>query len=179
MAVRQLGDPSSIGALSKTPPGRLAGAVGAFFCFEATEPWGDLPEHFPDLLHALGVELLNMSIVLKIVYGETNFLFSGDIEWEAEHDLVDVGYDLSATVLKVAHHGSVTSAGYVFLREVMPQYAVTSAGKDNAYGHPEEAVLSRLRDEMGTMADRLTRVEESAKQAHKRLDEHIKMHPPD
>jgi competence protein ComEC len=88
----------------------------------------------------------NMSIVLRIVYGKTSFLFTGDIEWDAEHDLTDAGYDLHSTVLKVAHHGSETSTSYVFLREVMPQFAVISVGKGNAYGHPDDVVLSRLRD---------------------------------
>ena len=60
--------------------------------------------------------------------------------------MVDSGYDMSAAVLKVGHHGSDTPSSYVFPREVMPKYAVISCGKDNSYGHPTEAVLSRLRD---------------------------------
>ena len=86
------------------------------------------------------------SIVVRIIHGINTFLFTGDAEWDAEHDMVDSGYDLSAAVLKVGHHGSDTSSSYVFLREVMPKYAVISCGKDNSYGHPTEAVLSRLRD---------------------------------
>ena len=86
------------------------------------------------------------SIVVRIIHGNNTFLFTGDAEWDAEHDMVDSGYDLSATVLKVGHHGSDTSSSYVFLREVMPKYAVISCGKDNSYGHPTEGVLSRLRD---------------------------------
>lgn len=86
------------------------------------------------------------SIVCRITHGENTFLFGGDAEWAAEHDLVDSGVDLSADVLKVNHHGSDTSTSYVFLRAVMPKYAVISVGKGNAYGHPSEAVLSRLRD---------------------------------
>ena len=86
------------------------------------------------------------SIVVRITHGSNTFLFAGDAEWDAEHDMLSSGYDLSATVLKVGHHGSDTSTSYVFLREVMPQYAVISCGKDNSYGHPTEAVLSRLRD---------------------------------
>lgn len=86
------------------------------------------------------------SIVCRITHGENTFLFGGDAEWTSEHDLVDSGADLSADVLKVNHHGSDTSTSYVFLRAVMPEYAVISVGKGNAYGHPSEAVLSRLRD---------------------------------
>ena len=86
------------------------------------------------------------SIVLRIVYGDTSFLFTGDAGRDAEADLTASGEELSATVLKVGHHGSATSTGYVFLRDVMPQYAVISVGTDNSYGHPSEDTLSRLRD---------------------------------
>ena len=86
------------------------------------------------------------SIVVRITHGSNTFLFAGDAEWDAEHDMLSSGYDLSATVLKVGHHGSDTSSSYVFLREVMPKYAVISCGEGNSYGHPTEAVLSRLRD---------------------------------
>ena len=86
------------------------------------------------------------SVVLKISYGKTAFLFTGDAERTAEADILDAGYDLSATVLKVGHHGSDTSTSYPFLREIMPQYAVISVGEGNSYGHPNENLLSRLRD---------------------------------
>ena len=88
----------------------------------------------------------NTSIVLKVQYGETSFLFAGDAEREAEQVILDSGADLSATVLKVGHHGSETSTTYPFLREIMPSYAVISVGEDNSYGHPDDNTLSRLRD---------------------------------
>lgn len=88
----------------------------------------------------------NTSIVLKIIYGETSFLFTGDMERQAELDLIGSGCDLSANVLKVSHHGSSTSSFYVFLYEVEPSYAVISCGKNNDNGHPHEEVLSRLSD---------------------------------
>lgn len=86
------------------------------------------------------------SIVLSVDYGQTSFLFTGDMESAAETDLVEAGVDLSATVLKVGHHGSASSTSYRFLREVMPDYAVIPVGKNNSYGHPTETVLSRLED---------------------------------
>ena len=92
------------------------------------------------------VSLEMPSIVVKIAYGNTSFLFTGDAEWDPEHDMVDSGYDLSASLLKVGRHGGGTSSSYVFLREVMPQYAVISVREGNSYGHPSEDTLSRLQD---------------------------------
>ena len=86
------------------------------------------------------------SIVLKLSFGATSFLFTGDAERAEEQDLLNAGVNLQSTVLKVGHHGSDTSTSYPFLRAVAPQYAVISVGVGNSYGHPTEAVLSRLRD---------------------------------
>lgn len=91
-------------------------------------------------------ETNDTSIVLRIDYGTTSFLFTGDMERQAEQDLMDAGVDLHADVLKVGHHGSETSTSYPFLREVMPRYAVISVGEGNSYGHPSDEVLSRFRD---------------------------------
>ena len=88
----------------------------------------------------------NTSIVLRIDYGETSFLFTGDMETGAEKDLLESGADVRATVLKAGHHGSDTSTGYQFLREVSPRYTVISVGEGNKYGHPSDEVLSRFRD---------------------------------
>lgn len=86
------------------------------------------------------------SIVLKVSFGATSFLFTGDAERAEEQDLLNAGVNLQSTVLKVGHHGSDTSTSYPFLRAVAPQCAVISVGDGNSYGHPTEAVLSRLRD---------------------------------
>ena len=88
----------------------------------------------------------NTSIVLRIVFGEISFLFTGDAEREEEAEILSSGAELSADILKVGHHGSDTSTSYPFLREVMPQVAVISVGKNNSYSHPDESVLSRLSD---------------------------------
>ena len=111
-------------------------------------------------------ETNDTSIVLRVSYGETDFLFTGDMETTAENDMLDYwGGRISwkADVLKVGHHGSNTSTGYRFLNEVAPDYAVISVGKDNSYGHPHEVSLSRLNqagvtifrtDELGTVIAR-------------------------
>ena len=88
----------------------------------------------------------DLSLVTRITYGQTAFLFTGDAERPSENDMIDSDEALSATVLKVGHHGSNTSSSYLFLRQVMPSYAVISCGRDNAYGHPHQEVLARLRD---------------------------------
>lgn len=91
-------------------------------------------------------DINNTSLVTKITYGETSFLFTGDMERESEEDILEAGIDVSADVLKVGHHGSENSTTYPFLREVMPEIAVISVGEGNDYGHPTEEALSRLRD---------------------------------
>ncbi len=88
----------------------------------------------------------NLSLVLMVQYGDTRFLFTGDMEREAELDLINSGADLKADVLKVGHHGSYSSTSYLFLREVMPAFGVISVGAANEYGHPHSDPMSRLRD---------------------------------
>ena len=88
----------------------------------------------------------NSSIVLRVVYGSTSFLFTADAERDVEEAMINRGVTLKSTVLKVGHHGSYTSTSYQFLWNVMPDYAIISCGKGNSYGHPHNEVLSRLRD---------------------------------
>ena len=89
------------------------------------------------------------SIVLKVSYGESDFLFTGDSEVGPENDMIDYwgeDFDWNVEVLKVGHHGSETSSGYRFIYETEPAYGVISVGTDNEYGHPHEEPLSRLKD---------------------------------
>ncbi len=91
-------------------------------------------------------ETNDTSIVLRVEYGNTSFLFTGDMEKEAESDLLDY-WDRTWTtdVLKVGHHGSDTSSGYRFIKDVDPAYGVISVGEDNTYGHPHREPLERYR----------------------------------
>ena len=86
----------------------------------------------------------NSSIVTKITYGDTVFLFTGDAEEDEEKAISRAGYSVDCDVLKVAHHGSAYSTKKAFLRKASPQIAVISCGKDNSYGHPTKEVLERL-----------------------------------
>lgn len=88
----------------------------------------------------------NTSIVLRIVYGGTSFLFTGDAEQEAENVILASGQDIQSTVLKVGHHGSSTSTSEAFLDAVNPTYAVISCGAGNSYGHPHQETLDKLQN---------------------------------
>jgi competence protein ComEC len=85
----------------------------------------------------------NRSLVLKLTYGAISVLFTGDIEQEAEHFLLGSGHDLTATILKVPHHGSRTSSTEAFVRSVNPRAAVFSVQRDGRFGHPHPAVVER------------------------------------
>lgn len=92
-----------------------------------------------------GDELNDWSIGIKLTYGDTSFVFTGDAEADAEKDIVASGADLQADVWKAAHHGSDTSNSEAILEAVHPDYAVISCGQNNNYGHPHEEVLERFR----------------------------------
>ncbi len=86
------------------------------------------------------------SLVLKITFGEMDFLFTGDISENVEYTLLDIyGEDvLDCEFLKLAHHGSDTSSTKHFLDAVSPYMASASCAKGNDYGHPRGEVLRRL-----------------------------------
>jgi competence protein ComEC len=88
----------------------------------------------------------NRSVVLWAKFYHTSFLFTGDIEKEAEDDIINNFMSLKIDVLKVAHHGSNTSTKDQFLQLTKPEYAILSSGRNNIYGHPAKDVISRLND---------------------------------
>lgn len=88
----------------------------------------------------------NTSLVLRLVYGDTSFLFTGDAEMEEETDILFSNYTIGSTVLKVGHHGSSSSTSHEFLKKVSPKYAVISVGKDNQYNFPSQETIETLRD---------------------------------
>ena len=91
-------------------------------------------------------KLNNYSAVIKITYGNTSFLFTGDAEGESEQEMLNKNYDLKADVLKVGHHGSRTASTLPFLKAVSPKYAVISCGKNNDYGHPHKLTMEKLKN---------------------------------
>lgn len=89
-------------------------------------------------------DLNNMSVVVRIDFGSTSFLFTGDAETPSENAIMKKGLDVHADVLKMGHHGSRTSSGKAFLEQVSPALCVISCGAGNDYGHPHEETLEKL-----------------------------------
>jgi len=84
------------------------------------------------------------SIVLLLEYGNTRWLFTGDLEEKGESILVQNALLPQVDVLKVGHHGSATSSSLDFLERIQPKWSVVSAGAGNSYGHPASSVLENL-----------------------------------
>lgn len=89
--------------------------------------------------------LNNNSVIAKLAYKNTSFLFVGDAEKEAETDLISSGVNLKSTVLKVGHHGSKTSTTQKFLNAVNPEYSVISVGPDSN-NLPKDSIINRLKN---------------------------------
>ena len=89
------------------------------------------------------------SVVFRLTYGEVSFLLTADIGHSVEERLLREDVELSATVLKVGHHGSKTATSQRFLDAVNPAVAVISVGRDNSYGHPAGEVVARLELRLG------------------------------
>ncbi len=90
-------------------------------------------------------DLNDYSVVARVQYGNTSFMFTGDAEGISEKEMIDVyGSSLRTDVLKLGHHGSTTSTTNDFLELVNPSVAVITVGKDNTYGHPHKEIIERL-----------------------------------
>ena len=89
-------------------------------------------------------DLNNTSIVLKLTYKNTTYLFMGDATDKVEKILINEGKDLESDVLKVGHHGSQYSSTAAFLKQVSPRYAVIQVGQDNDYDHPKQITIDKL-----------------------------------
>jgi len=93
---------------------------------------------------AFGQNIHSGMLAFKLVYRKTSFLFLGDVERsEEERMLSNYGDFLHSTVVKVAHHGSLTSSSKEFVQAANPDYAVISVGEHNNFGHPAPAIVKR------------------------------------
>jgi beta-lactamase superfamily II metal-dependent hydrolase len=86
----------------------------------------------------------NYSLVVKVSYGETDVLLTGDAEILSELEMIASDADLEAEILQVGHHGDALSTSSQLLREMEPAFAVISVGEGNSYGYPDDAVQMRL-----------------------------------
>lgn len=85
----------------------------------------------------------NHSIVLRIIYGETSFLLTGDIEKEGENEFLQTPQLLYSSAIKVAHHGSRTSSTKNFIDATKAKLAIIPVGKESPFGHPHDEVVER------------------------------------
>jgi len=100
-----------------------------------------------EVLHPDGVPSdTNDGIATRIVFGESEVLFTGDAGESAESDMLQTEMDVESDIYQVGHHGSSTSSMEEFVKSVNPDIAVYSAGEDNQYGHPDDVVINRLND---------------------------------
>jgi len=102
----------------------------------------------------------NYSIILRVSYGTTDILLTGDAEEEIEEVLINSNFELASEVYKVSHHGSDTSSSEEFMKKVNPKYSIISCKKGNTYKHPSKKVMNLLEnfgiivyrtDEQGTI----------------------------
>ncbi len=89
-------------------------------------------------------DLNNSSMVLQYSYGNVSFLLAGDIEKEAEEDLIGKDLFTECNVLKAAHHGSSNGTSESLLKVLNPDYVVVSCGLDNEFGFPKESFINRI-----------------------------------
>ncbi len=101
---------------------------------------------FEDLEGQMIENTNNTSIVVRLVFNNNSFLFTGDVYKSIEKKLVEQSDYIDSDVLKIGHHGSKTSTSRELLEAVVPEIAVISVGKDNRYGHPHNEVLDILND---------------------------------
>ena len=85
----------------------------------------------------------NTSIVSRLVFNQSSFLFTGDAYKSVEYKLINQGVNINSDVLKIGHHGSKTSSGEKFIAKVSPEIAVIQVG-ENRYGHPHQETLETL-----------------------------------
>lgn len=93
-------------------------------------------------------DLNNYSVVIRLDYGTTSYLFTGDAESKAEKGILKSGADVDADVMKMGHHGSSTSNSEDYLEAVSPDICIIQCGVGNSYGHPHAETIEKI-EEMG------------------------------
>lgn len=99
----------------------------------------------PRLYHNTRSDPNNNSITVKLVYDQISFLFTGNIEMNAEKYLAGQGRKINTTILKIPNHGSPYSSNPYFINRVKPKVSILMVGKNNKYGYPSTKVLERIK----------------------------------
>ncbi len=102
------------------------------------------------LLQDTSDDIDNNGLVLRLIWNKVSFLFTADIGHEAEWYLIAQRANLKTTVLKVAHHGSLTSTSPQFLAVANPEVAAISVGINNRFGLPQSQIMNRLTEQLGS-----------------------------
>ena len=126
-----------------------AAKPGTVYSFEAAENEEEAkkPPEFEILAPLEDYDdLNNYSVVLKLTYGSTAYLFTGDAEKKSEKAILNSGADVGADVLKLGHHGSSTSTSGNFLEAVSPEICIIQCGAGNKYGHPHADTIDAVTD---------------------------------
>lgn len=160
-----LGQPGADEVLLPPVPEHMIPAAWWFTAFldKAAEENVKLTETYPGMTFSLGdatcqivaplkvtdTNLNNASVCVRIDHGVNSFLVCGDAEKEEELDMAASGKVRGITVLRTGHHGSSSSSCEEFLNETSPEIAVISCGAGNAYGHPADSVIDRIRKHTG------------------------------
>ena len=119
--------------------------------------------HPPETMTPVDHDLNNYSVVLRITYGDIDFVLTGDAEIKAERMILASNLPVDAEFLKLGHHGSETATTLAFLKSVHPEFGVISCGRNNQYNHPHTGTLEHLTeanvtilrtDEVGTVVVR-------------------------
>jgi competence protein ComEC len=105
---------------------------------------GEINFHFLGPIRMYSKENDN-SLVVQFTIFQMTYLFTGDIEIDAENDLIfKYQHQLKSDILKVAHHGSISSSSSNFIQHVQPKIAIVSSGRRNRYGFPNPTVIERI-----------------------------------
>jgi competence protein ComEC len=99
--------------------------------------------HPPEQWTARTHQLNDFSLIMRLSYGEMDFMLTGDAELAAEKAALRSKLELKSEFLKVGHHGSHTSSSPAFLDAVAPLYAVISCGRNNRYDHPHDITIDK------------------------------------
>lgn len=140
---------SDYGSLTYRSTLALIDSLGIVLCY--TEPGMQIRLDRKSIITVLwppadhaAYSLNNASVVLQLNHGNIRCLFTGDLEYQGERALLEVHPDLRSQILKIGHHGSITSTSEEFLTRVAPDFAVISVAEKNKFGHPSPVTLQRL-----------------------------------